>query len=152
MTEVLFYHLERQPLDRVLPVLLQKTLERGWRAVVRCGVPERIRPLSDAVWTWREESFIPHGTAEDGNAEHQPVWITGGAENPNGASILFCVEGARPEAEELTAMERVIIMFSGHDPEAVEAARGMWREWKDWEGLELTYWRQDPRGRWERQA
>jgi len=71
MTEVLFYHLERQPLDRVLPVLLQKTLERGWRAIVRCGLQERIRPLSDAIWTWREESFIPHGTAEDGNAAHR---------------------------------------------------------------------------------
>ncbi len=152
MTEVLFYHLERQPLDRVLPVLLQKTLERGWRAIVRCGIPERVRPLSDAVWTWREESFVPHGTAEDGNAEHQPVWITDGTENPNGASVLFCVEGARPEPEELTAMERIVIMFSGHDPDAVEAARGMWREWKDLEGLELTYWQQDPRGRWERQA
>ncbi len=152
MTEVLFYHLERQPLDQVLPVLLQKTLERGWRAVVRCGVPERIRPLSDAIWTWREESFIPHGTVEDGNAEHQPVWITGETENPNDASILFCVEGARPQAEELIAMERVIIMFSGHDPDAVETARALWREWKDLEGLELTYWRQDPRGRWERQA
>src|SRR5690349_11599483 len=34
MTDILFYHLERQPLDRVLPQLLERTLERGWRAVI----------------------------------------------------------------------------------------------------------------------
>jgi len=150
MTEVLFYHLERQSLDEVLPLLLSKTLQRDWRALVRCGLSERLRALSDAIWSWREESFIPHGMAEDGHGEHQPIWLTDGDDNPNGADVLFCVEGARPGDEELAAMDRVIIMFSGHDPQAVEQAREMWRRWKDREELELTYWRQDERGRWEK--
>ena len=152
MAEVLFYHLERQPLERVLPLLLHKTLERGWRAVVRCGDGARVRPLSDAIWTWRDDAFVPHGTAEDGEAPLQPVWITDRVENPNGADVLFCVEGARPDPQELIAMQRTVIMFSARDAAAVEAARDMWRQWKALEGLELTYWRQDARGRWERQA
>ncbi len=152
MPEVLFYHLERQPLEQVLPVLLQKTLQRGWRAVVRCSAPERVRALSDAVWGWRDEAFIPHGIAEDGNADLQPVWITDKVENPNGANILFCVERAEPEEEELVAMDRTVVMFSAHDPQGVEAARALWRRLRGREGLELTYWRQDARGRWERQA
>ncbi len=152
MTEILFYHLDARPLERVLPPLLEKTLRRGWRALVRCGVPERVRSVSDAIWAWREESFIPHGTAEDGEAARQPVWITADEENPNGASVLFCIEGAAPSAEELAAMERVALLFSGSDPSAVEAARALWRQWKEREGLELTYWRQDARGRWEKKA
>lgn len=152
MPEVLFYHLERQPLEQVLPRLLQKTLQRGWRAVVRCGTRERVRALSDAIWSWRDEAFIPHGIAEDGHAEMQPVWITAERENPNGANILFCVERAEPADEEVVAMDRTIVMFSGHDPEAVKAARDLWRRLRAMEALELTYWRQDARGRWERQA
>ncbi|KFL26848.1 DNA polymerase III subunit chi, partial [Devosia sp. 17-2-E-8] len=31
MPDVLFYHLENQPLEKVLPLLLEKTVERGWR-------------------------------------------------------------------------------------------------------------------------
>ena len=152
MSEVLFYHLQRQPLERVLPLLLQKTLDRGWRALVRLGQAERIGPLSDAIWSWHDESFIPHGAARDGYPEHQPVWLTDCEENPNGANVLFCAAGAAPTAEELSAMDRVIIMFSGHDTSAVEAARALWREWKDREGLSLTYWRQDERGAWIREA
>ena len=31
MTEVLFYHLQNMTLESVLPPLLEKSLERGWR-------------------------------------------------------------------------------------------------------------------------
>ena len=34
MTEILFYHLQRQPIERVLPGMLEKSLERGWRVIV----------------------------------------------------------------------------------------------------------------------
>ena len=40
MTEVLFYHLENQPVERVLPPLLEKSLERGWRVVVQAASEE----------------------------------------------------------------------------------------------------------------
>ena len=152
MSEVLFYHLQRQPLEKVLPLLLNKTLERGWRALVRLGQRERVRPLSDAIWSWRDESFIPHGTAEDGHAEHQPIWLTKKQDNPTGAEVLFCAAGAAPADEELTAMERVIVMFSAHDPQAVEAARDLWRRYSKLEGLRMTYWRQDETGAWRKQA
>ena len=66
-TEVLFYHLEHQPLDRILPNLVERTLERGWRAVVQAGSPERLEAIDALLWTWKDESFIPHGTSRDGN-------------------------------------------------------------------------------------
>ena len=152
--EVMFYHLQPQPLERVLPALLQKTLERGWRALVRCGNPLRIRPLSDAIWTWRDESFIPHGTLEDGNAEMQPILIVedGFAEVPNGANILFLVEGAQPQEEDFARFERICVLFPDADTALKGKARELWKALKEREGLALTYWQQDPRGRWERKA
>ena len=157
--EVMFYHLTRQPLEQVLPVLLHKTLERGWRALVRCANPLRIRPLSDAIWTWREDSFIAHGTPEDGQPERQPVLIVPGdympedgasSPAPNGADILFCVEGAQPEDADLVHFRRICILFSDADAALKEQARALWRALKEHEGLTLTYWQQDARGRWER--
>lgn len=76
--EVLFYQLDHQPLDKVLPGLLQKTLERGWRAVVQAGSEERIEALDALLWTYADDSFLPHGTARDGAADRQPVFLTTG--------------------------------------------------------------------------
>ncbi len=152
MPEVLFYHLDRQPLEQVLPVLLQKSLQRGWRVLVRSGEPERLRALSDAVWRWHEEAFIPHGLPEEGHARHQPVWMTHEGGNPNGAAILFCVAGAEPDDEEISAFARVIVMFSQHEPALLEQARALWRRLGAREDISRTYWRQDARGRWQRQA
>ena len=159
--EVMFYHLMRQPLEQVLPVLLHKTLERGWRALVRCANPLRIRPLSDAIWTWREDSFIAHGTPEDGHSHLQPVLLLpddappgdeAALPAPNGAQILFCVEGARPRNEDLAHFQRICVMFADAEAAAKEQARALWRELKQREELALTYWQQDARGRWERKA
>lgn len=148
-TEVLFYHLERQPIEKVLPSLLEKTLERGWRAVVQSGSPERLEALDTHLWTYKEESFLPHGTKKDGSLEAQPVYLTTQDENPNGASVCFLVEGA--QTADLTAYQRVVEMFDGNDPAAVAQARAQWKRAKS-AGCDVTYWQQAENGRWEKKA
>ena len=149
MTEILFYHLEKQPLERVLPQLISKTLERSWRAVIQAGSEERVEAISAALWVTGEESFLPHGTARDGNADLQPVWITDKHENPNRANVCFLVD--RAKAADFSAFERVVFLFDGKDAEAVDEARAAWKA-SQAAGHSVTYWREDPQGRWQKQA
>lgn len=149
MPEALFYHLEHFPLERVLPSLLERSLERSWRAIVRAGSQERLDALDQHLWTYRDDSFLPHGAAKDGNAAAQPVYLTLGAENPNGAAVLFLVDGA--PFEDAGGFDRVVYMFDGRDEAAVADARGAWRQAKD-AGLAVTYWQQDGSGRWTKKA
>jgi DNA polymerase III subunit chi len=149
MVEVLFYQLDRRPLETVLPQLLERTLERGWRACVQASSVERVEALSSALWTWRDEAFLPHGTVKDGNGELQPIWLTAGDDNPNGAAVRFLVDGAI--AASLEGLERAVYMFDGHDESALAAARSRWSEARD-AGHEVTYWQQDEDGRWIKRA
>ena len=149
MTEVLFYHLEHRPLEQVLPILLGKTLERGWKAVVQTSSEERSEALSNVLWTWRDESFLPHGTSRDGNADLQPIWLTNEDDTPNGASVRFFVDGA--PLEDVDELDRAIYMFDGRDSEAVETARAEWTSAKA-AGHDVTYWQQDETGRWQKRA
>lgn len=149
MTEVLFYHLERQPLERVLPTLLERTLERGWRAVVQCGSEERLEAIDGSLWTYRDDSFLPHGTARDGPPARQPIFLTSGEDNPNGAQVRFLIEGAT--LGELAGYDRVVHLFDGHDQAAVELARAEWKRARA-AGCEVTYWQQADNGRWEKRA
>jgi DNA polymerase-3 subunit chi len=146
--EVFFYHLERQPLERVLPSLLEKTLERGWRAVVQSGNEERLEALDLALWTYDEESFLPHGMRKDGSAADQPVYLTTGDDNPNGAGVRFLVDGA--EAASFSGVARLIYIFDGRDQDATARARQQWQAAKS-AGCPITYWRQTEAGRWEKQ-
>jgi DNA polymerase-3 subunit chi len=146
-TEVLFYHLERQPLERVLPGLLEKTLARGWRAVVQSDSEERLEALDTALWTYSEASFLPHGTKRDGLAAEQPVYLTTGDETPNGAGVRFLVDGASVASYE--GFVRVVHIFDGRDEESKARARGAWQAAKS-QGFPVTYWRQGDSGRWEK--
>jgi len=148
-TEVLFYHLEHFPLERVLPSLVEKTLERGWRAVVQAGSPERVEALDNHLWSYREESFLPHGSVKDGYAEHQPVFLTADEANPNGAQVRFLVDGADVAAFE--GYTRMVVMFDGRDEEALARARAQWKRARD-QGCAVTYWQQTREGRWEKKA
>src|SRR5688572_22657331 len=112
MTEVYFYHLERQPLEAVLPQLLEKTLARGWRAVVQVGVAERVEAISTLLWSYRDDAFLPHGSKADGHAGRQPIWLTDNAERPNEPHVSFFLDGAEPDAVE--GLERAIVMFDGN--------------------------------------
>ncbi len=148
MTEVFFYHLQRSSLDQALPDLLEKTLARGWRAVVRASSPERVEALNGLLWTYSRDGFLPHGSRADGFAERQPVWLTDQDENPNRAEVLFLVDGA--EAAEFGGYNRVCDLFDGNDEAAVTAARERWRRAKA-AGHDLTYWQQGPRG-WQKKT
>lgn len=147
MTQVGFYHLTRMPLERALPKLLEKTLAAGKRAVVMAGSTERVAVLDVALWTYDPNSWLPHGTARDGQAERQPVWLTTLDENPNGSAYLFLADGAT--SGRLADYERCFDLFDGRDEAAVAAARGRWTACKA-AGHEVAYWKQTAEGGWEK--
>lgn len=147
--EVWFYHLERSSLDQVLPELLEKTLQKGWKALVRTREPERLEHLDGWLWSWRDDSFLPHGTADEPLAARQPVLLTTKVENLNGAQALFLIDGA--EAGDLSPYQRCILLFDGRDETALAEARGRWKSFKA-EGLPVSYWRQGETRGWEKIA
>ena len=148
MTEVLFYHLQNMALENVLPPLLEKSLERGWRVVVQSTTEERAEALDTHLWTYREDSFLPHATWRVADAHDQPIVLAVGENNPNQANVRFLIDNAAlPADSEL--YERMVLVFNGDDPDAVAAARVAWKDSKA-RGFEASYWQPDERGRWRR--
>jgi DNA polymerase-3 subunit chi len=150
MTEILFYHLQRHPLERVLPALVEKSLERGWRVVVQAASEERVEALDAHLWIFRDDSFLPHGTWREAEAAEQPVLLTVHDSNPNGAAVRFLVDGA-PVPVDAAGYERIVLLVDGNDPDAVAAARERWSDGKA-KGFEVTYWQADENGRWQRKG
>jgi DNA polymerase III subunit chi len=150
MTEIVFYQLKGQSLEQVLPPLIQKSLERGWRVAVQAASDERVEALDAHLWTWRDDVFLPHGTWREAEAAAQPVLLTVHETNPNCAAVRFLVEGA-DVPDDAAAYQRLVLLFDGEDPDALETARTRWRKAKE-QGFEVTYWLTDQNGRWQRQA
>ncbi len=149
MPEILFYHLTVSTLEKALPALLEKSLERGWSVVVQTGSEERRDALDNELWTFRDDSFLAHGTETGKFAADQPVILTTGQGNPNNAAIRFLVDDA--DTPDLNGYERVVFMFDGHDEAQVIRAREQWKVLKP-STKSLTYWQQTENGGWERKA
>jgi DNA polymerase-3 subunit chi len=147
MAEVWFYHLEQTSLEQALPELLEKVLARGWKGQVRLRDAARVEALDQHLWTWRDDSFLPHGPAGEPHAARQPILLTTEAENVNGAEALLLVDGAEPG--DLAGYERVMVLFDGNDEAALATARAQWSALKA-RGEDLSYWRQEGRG-WKKQ-
>jgi DNA polymerase-3 subunit chi len=156
MTQIWFYHLEYAPLETVLPSLLQKTLERGWKAVVRAGSTERLTALDAHLWTFRDESFLPHGMSSQPHAEHQSVLLTVDEARPNNAEALFIVDSAALSEldggiDGMSGIERCFVIFDGRDEQALGDARSLWKRAKDLK-IDISYWQQGEQGGWEKKA
>ena len=147
MTEIGFYHLTTSPLERALPRLLEKILEVRKRGVILCASEARLDFLNGALWTLGRSSFIPHGSAKEGFAEDQPIWLTTLDENPNKAQFLILTDGS--ESPSLSTYERCLDLFDGNDEEALLSARARWKAYKD-QGYAVTYWKQTESGAWEK--
>jgi DNA polymerase-3 subunit chi len=150
VAEFLFYHLTQAPLSRALPEVLTRSLQRGWRVVLRAGAADRLPYLDEMLWTHDEASFLPHGTAAMGHEADQPVYLTAGRENPNGARVLMLVEGARVAVDEAAAWDRICLFFDDSSPDSIQNARADWVAVRD-AGLSGKYWAQED-GRWMEKA
>jgi DNA polymerase-3 subunit chi len=154
MAEVLLYHLERRSLEDVLPGLVERTLERKWRALVRCESADRAASLDNLLWTYDEQSFLPHAQSGDGDPGRQPVLLTTEEHNANGANVLFLVGGAESSdwnGDLVRSFSRVVLLFDGRDPEALASARKAWSAAKAAQH-NVTYWKQSAAGKWEKQG
>ncbi|MFP4313046.1 MAG: DNA polymerase III subunit chi [Alphaproteobacteria bacterium] len=148
MSEIRFYHLQNQSMEEALPALLGKAYENGHRIIVKAP-KEHIARLNDHLWTYRADSFLPHGAAKDGNAEHHPIWLTDEDDNPNNADLLILTHNL--SASDMSAYKIICEIFDGRIEEDVAAARARWKEYKDKE-YNLTYWQQSASGGWEKKA
>jgi DNA polymerase-3 subunit chi len=151
MTETLFYHLERRALEEVLPGLVEKSLQRGWRCGIKTDSAERSDALDTLLWTYDDQSFLPHAQLGDGEAAMQPVLITVEEGNPNSANIFFYVGGAQPsDWSALDDLARIVLLFDGRDSDALAVARAAWKDAKA-AGHDVTYWKETPSGKFEKQ-
>lgn len=151
MSEALFYHLERRALEDVLPGLVERTLERGWRALIRCDSAERAESLDTLLWTYDDASFLPHAQAGDGDSARQPVLITVEDDNPSAAGVLFLVGVAAMDWSAASHFTRIVTLFDGRDAAMLESARVAWKEAKS-AGHDVTYWKESPSGKFEKQG
>jgi DNA polymerase-3 subunit chi len=145
-----FYHLTRRPLEETLASLAGKARGAGWRVAVRARTDAMVERLDDLLWLRPEDGFLPHGRAGGDHDAEQPILLTTLTEMPNGATCLMSVEGAPVEAEEVAALDRVCILFDGHDPGAVQQAREQWKTLTT-AGCAARYWSEES-GAWEMKA
>jgi DNA polymerase-3 subunit chi len=148
-TEVRFYHLVSRALESALPEILGKAVDKG-RVIVRVADAARVEPMAESLWTQGgDASFLPHGTKKDGRAAQQPIWITEGDDNPNGAKILILTGGA--VAKDIASFDLCCEMLDGNNEEQILAARERWKIYKD-AGYTVAYWKQTESGGWEKKA
>lgn len=150
--QVNFYHLTRTPVERALPRLLEKILQRQERALVLVA-PEKLSILDDALWTYRPDGFLPHGTASTGRAEDQPLWLTENEvelhQNPNQSKYVVLTGGRKFPSH--LSFESCFYMFDGHLQDELEEGRNAWRRLREEGGHLLIYWKQDSQGNWVRE-
>lgn len=165
-TEILFYHLEHKPLEVVLPELLEKCFKRDWKVYIQCREKALAQKIDKDLWTYKAESFLPHGLDDAPQAQRknfkreeyaalQPILIGTETHNPNVASVRFLLEGSDIETDDLATYQRIIVMFDGANEQSVGAARTQWKKFKALPAEMLsaiTYWQQGASGRWEKMA
>jgi len=150
MGEAFFYHMTRTPLEATVPVLLAKALDAGWRVAVRGTRADQLDWLDQRLWLGADDGFLPHGLAGGAHDADQPILLTTAPEAANGADCLVSVDGAAVDPDEVGPLKRVMVLFDGNDPAAVEQARAQWRALTG-AGCKAKYWSQES-GRWEMKA
>lgn len=149
MTEIRFYHIRKKTAEAVVFELLERALTRGHKILVRLRDEAETSRLNDFLWTHKPESFLPHGSSEDGHSENQPVFLTATNDNPNKADVIFLMPGS--ESSGIEDFTLCCDILDGRDEEQIAAGRSRYKDWKN-QGHNLSYWQQSDTGKWEQKS
>ena len=147
-TEYWFYHLEASTVEGILPPLLEKTTERGWRSLVKLP-KDQVGEMDEHLWTFRDESFLPHGRDDEPMTAYQPIVLSADANSAQGYQAVFLVGGE--DVVDMADAKRCLVMINGRSAEDTARAREQWKRLKD-AGEDISYWQQSGAGRWEKKA
>ena len=148
MPEFRFHHLERRRIEQALPDFLEAALAEGHRIVVQTPSREWRDALNERLWTYREDSFLPHGSASDGDPASQPIFLTETDESPNGATLRVLLGPADVERfRDAASCKRVIVLFDSRDEAAMAEARTAWKL-RTGAGASPSYWNEGDEGGW----
>ena len=149
MVEIAFYHLEISTLEITLSRLLEKTLDGGNRALILAASKDRLDQIDESLWTYRNNSWLPHGLDFDSVAEEQPILLSTSPEAKNGAKYLFLIDGV--VTDKVKKFERCFEIFNGANPDSIKIARKCWALYKA-QQYSLTYWQEDLSGQWKKKV
>lgn len=149
MTDVRFYHFQKQSLDQALPAILTKAFQGGHSIVVRLRDAQEVERMNKHLWAFKPDVFLPHGSKKDGQAARQPIWLTHGSDTPNKANVVILTQDV--QEEDLSTYALCCEMLDGRDESAVSAARSRWKDYQA-AGHDVTYWYQSESGGWEKKA
>ena len=143
-----FYHLEHASLEAVLPQLLEKTRAKGWQALVKMS-ENRLPEIDKYLWTYRDDSFLPHGRDDEPMSDRQPICLSHVASESGAAQCVFLLDQTDIVFSEMA--ERCIIIIEGQRSESVAYERARWKALKETDAI-MSYWQQDDHGDWKKKA
>lgn len=149
MTEIRFYHIQKKSAEATVFELAERALTRDHKILIRVRDEAEANRLNDFLWTYKPESFLPHGTGSDKFADQQPVLITATGENPNKADVVFLMPGCETSA--IDNFTLVCDILDGRDEDQIAQGRARYRDWKN-QGHNLSYWQQSEDGKWEQKS
>lgn len=141
--QVDFYHLDRSPLEHVLPRIAERVVEGGGRLLVVSGDDGLAEQLDVHLWNYSAESFLPHGRAGEAGEADQPILISAVLDPLNGARNVALADGVW--REEALGFDRAFYFFDG---ETIAGARAAWRALAGRGDVDPRYWKQDDNGKW----
>ena len=146
MGNALFYHLTRSTAETLVPSLIAKSRQAGWRVELRGAEAARMARLDELLW--QGDGFLPHGLAGGPHDAMQPVLLTVAGQGTAGADCLIAIDGAGVDPAECATAQRVCIVFDGNDESALNVARSQWRTLTG-AGVPAEYW-SEAGGHWEK--
>jgi len=145
LSEIFFYKLKNSSSEIFLTSLIERSLENNWNSVVLLDNIERMEEINDFLWSYKDTSFLPHGSQNDKNSELHRVYLTCEEENPNDSDVIFSIDGLL--IKNINSWQRCIYIFNEQNLKVVDQFN-TYKKNIDQSQHSIKSFEQDTNGKW----
>ncbi len=131
MTRIDFYVLARSARGDRLGLtcrIAERAFGDGRRLLIHCPDQPLARQLDQRLWTYRDDSFLPHGLVGETNPALTPILISADGEPAGEDQVLINLGAEVPEF--FGRFERLCEPLD-QDPVVLQSGRARWKYYQD---------------------
>ena len=139
LEKAFFYKSSHRDVVRDIAWLTESIFKKNNRIVIFCTDQETAEVVDDFIWSYRDDSFIPHSIKKHRETSLDPILVTTDLDGSYEHNVLLALNGVLIKEKDWQRFAKVYYFFDDQDSREKENARAMWKSFSSL-AVNCKYW------------
>jgi len=139
LQKAFFYNASHRDVVADITWLTENIFKKNNSIVIFCTDQETAKVVDDFLWSYKEDSFLPHALKKHEEVSLNPILVSTDLDEGFEHNVLIALNGVLINEKDWQRFAKIYYFFDDQDMTEKENARSMWKSFSSLD-IDCKYW------------